>query len=341
MNIKLPPLHLISYADVLESPYAPVDWIVEPLISSGDRCLVFGESSSCKSWLLLDLALHLTAGRKWLGKFNVDRPRSVLYVDEEMGEHLLRQRIRRLGKGANIDDRTIPFQFISHLGLTFGKDLAEELLSAVEQADFDPDIIILETLRCVLDGSENDAEAVAAFWRNVRPLKVAGKTLIVVHHMKKPGRFKQANKYMASGSTYIVGGADSSLAIQRSAGDGVIIENVKNRSALEYPPFLASIAFDDPEGAVAMRFEAVQKEASIDPGEKEKAMHLLEEFLETSCMAWTKQVLAYLTKQGVAQRTGERVWAAYRKQQNWQQTSRGCYERTKPLQSPRRNGLVL
>lgn len=89
-----------------------------------------------------------------------------------------------------------------------------------------------------------------------------------------------------------------------------------------------------------MRFEAVQKEASIEPREKEKAMHLLEEFLETSCMAWTKQVLAYLTKQGVAQRTGERVWAEYRKQQNWQQTTRGCYERTKPLQSPRR-GLVL
>ena len=221
VNTKLPPLNMVSYGDVLQSPYAAVDWIVEPLISSGDRCLVFGESSSCKSWLLLDLALHLAAGRNWLGRFNVKKARPVLYIDEEIGEHLLRQRIRRLGKGATIDDSTIPFQFISHLGLTFGKDLAEQLLRAVEQADFDPDIIILETLRCVLDGSENDAED-GGILRNVRPLKVAGKTLIVVHRMKKPGSSSKPDKYTGAvrQRNYVGGRLKSSDSI-RSAGDGV------------------------------------------------------------------------------------------------------------------------
>jgi RecA-family ATPase len=89
-NTALP---LISFERVMADDAPPVAWLVDPLIADGDRVVVYGEFGAMKSWLLLDLSLHLAAGHPWLGKFPIPVAKRVLFIDEEMNERTLRRGI--------------------------------------------------------------------------------------------------------------------------------------------------------------------------------------------------------------------------------------------------------
>src|SRR5262249_17473569 len=233
----------------------PIQWLVEPLIPHQTRTVVFGEYGSMKSWLLLDLGLHIAAGTTWLKQFTVPEARSVLYLDEEMSEYELRRRIKLLGAGADFKEQAPPFRAVSQLGLKFDQAKVERLLSELKEEGFDPDIVMVETLRRVLIGSENEAQDVSEFWHSVSPILTAGKTLIISHHMRKPSaQGRDEARHRASGSTDILAGADSAFAISRGAGDVMSVECVKSRTAKEAPSFMFSLHDEPGKEAASLRF---------------------------------------------------------------------------------------
>ena len=296
----------------MTEPLPPVDWEMEPLIATGDRVVLYGEFGSMKSWLLLNLGLHLAAGKPWLGKFQISKPKRVLYVDEEMNERTLRRRIKRLAQGAGLHDQALEFRTMSRVGVTFNAFGAQMLLAALKTSQFDPDVIIVESLRRVLVGSENEAKDVGAFWQNVRPILRAGKTLIISHHMRKPNaQGNNAPRDRASGSTDILAGADAGFSVQRLSKDAVVIECVKLREAEEADPFVVSLSEHEADGPVEMCFEGSKKEFE-DLGTKvEKAMSLAKTFLAAlpARTAKTGDIIAHLKALGVAEKTSERALA--------------------------------
>src|SRR5262249_44010054 len=178
----------------------PPSWLVEPLISNGSRVVVYGEWGSYKSWGLLDLGLSISARTAWLEKFPIPSPRRVLYVDEEMSERVLRRRIKRLASGMEGTSPAI-FRALSRQGVRLTAAGATRLLENLQASDFDPEVVIVETLRRVFVGNENEAKDVAEFWRVADVILKAGKTLIVSHHMKKPSANGGDDvKHRASGS---------------------------------------------------------------------------------------------------------------------------------------------
>src|SRR5262249_15380440 len=154
------------FARIMTEELPPIDWIVDRLIAQGDRVIVYGEFGSMKSWLLLHLAIHIAAGRPWLEEVAITAAHRVLYIDEEMNERTLRRRIRRLGAGAGLTNEPIPFRVLSRVGIQFNQIGADRLLGALAATDFDPEIIVVETFRRVLVGSENETEDVTKFWGN-------------------------------------------------------------------------------------------------------------------------------------------------------------------------------
>lgn len=229
---------LIPYKEVLDSPLLPLTWDVEPLISRGDRVVVFGEFASMKSWIMLHLALHLGAGVQWLGTFTISEPRRVLYVDEEMNERTLRRRVKRLGLGAGVE--VAPgLTFLSRAGVRFDAYGAGTLLSYLHEQRFDPQVVIIEALRRVLVGDENEARDLAQFWRNLEPISRQGITVIITHHMNKPPQAgKRAARHRASGSTDILAGSDASFAVERVGTDTARMTGIKARDDVELAPFL-------------------------------------------------------------------------------------------------------
>lgn len=309
-------LPLLAFENIVQEPLAPVEWLVEPLIAHRDRVVLYGEFGSMKSWLLLHLGLHLAAGCPWLGKFPIPQVKRVLYMDEEMNERTLRRRIKRLGMGLGLEGQSLPFQAISRVGVRFDHQEAHSLLTALGKSQFNPDVIIVESLRRVLVGSENEAEDVGAFWRNVEPILKAGKTLIVSHHMRKPSLFApEKHRYSASGSTDILAGADTAFAVQRLAGDVLAIECVKSREAEETEPFGVSLYEEDKEGPIELRFEGAKADLEAQGGELDRAMALVGSFLKSapSQTAERAAILASLKTHQITERTGERALTKLRK----------------------------
>lgn len=262
---------LLYYRELVEQDLPPLTWDVAPLIARGDRVIVFGEFASFKSWIMLHLALHLGAGRKWLETFEVPESRRVLYVDEEMNERTLRRRGKRLGWGAGID--VAPgLAFLSRSGVRFDGFGAGALLSYLRTQQFLPHVIIVEALRRVLVGDENEARDMAQFWRNLEPISRQGITVIITHHMTKPpAQGKRAIRYRASGSTDILAGSDASFAVERVEEGVARISGVKSRDDVELRPFLVQLDdHGDRQGPMMLTPVATLREREpLTPGEQE------------------------------------------------------------------------
>ena len=150
-----PGLPLISFASIMRDPLPPIEWDVEPLIARGERALIYAEWGALKTWLGLDLGLHLAAGGKWLDHFTIPQARPVLYIDEEMHERTLRRRIKRLGSGMTLAADDLPFRALSRYGVVFDEKGAGRLLKALDDSAFVPHVIIVDTYRRVSPGDEN------------------------------------------------------------------------------------------------------------------------------------------------------------------------------------------
>lgn len=307
------PLPFIAFDAIMRDPLPPVDWLVEPLIATGSRVVLYGEWGSFKSWLLLHLGLHVAAAQPWLGKFAVPQPKRVLYVDEEMSERTLRRRIKRLAEGAGFADLSLPFRALSRIGVRFNDTGAKNLLSALRANDFDADVIIVESFRRVLVGSELEAKDVSEFWRNVAPILKAGKTLVVSHHMRKfRATGGNASRDRASGSTDILAGADAAFAIQRQSADALVVEHIKSRDEEEAEPFLVTLCEQGKDGPMTMQYEGPTSEARETAKEQDRAADLMVKFLagRPTQTATAGEINEHLEAAGISERTAQRARSA-------------------------------
>src|SRR5262249_23086304 len=147
-----------------------------------------------------------------------------------------------------LEGERLDFRAVSGVGLQFEQGTGEQLLRVLESQSFEPDVVIIETFRRVLVGSENEAEHVARFWRLIDVLVRAGKTVIVSHHMKKPSpEGRNDNRNRASGSTDIIAGADAAVAVERDGRGTVVLECTKSRDGEEPPRFAVTLDMEAPD----------------------------------------------------------------------------------------------
>lgn len=336
-GIRKKELRFIGFAAIMRDPISEVDWLVEPLIGKGDRAMLYGEWGSFKSWLLMDVGLHLAAGIPWLNRFKIPSSQSVLYVDEEMSDPMFRLRLQMLARGAGVHEQDLPFQLLSQPGITFDHQGASTLLTAMAEKRFAPDVIIVETFRRVMAGDENEASEVAAFWRNVAPLLQEGRTLLLSHHMRKPNiKGNDSVRDRASGSTDIMAGLDSSVAVhlEKKHAKTVTLHHVKCRWGEEIQPFTIHLDGDQEGKVVKWVDVTTQNIPAKELGNRQAAVKALETWLawNPKSIVTTKEVMQVFTDEGMKERTAERLFQEYRVEHGWQALKRGTYQIPSPLQ---------
>jgi len=159
-----------------------------------------------------------------------------------MSRHTLARRLDRLLEGAALPP---PENLYVLSGEDFRLDPRDvkpsgaRLLEACAAKGFNPDFVIVETLRRVLHGDENEAQDIRTFWRLLEPLHDHGRRAVMVsHHMSKP-REGSNTRDRASGSGDIIGGADASVSVLKTKKDGqerITIESQKLREADQWSP---------------------------------------------------------------------------------------------------------
>ena len=325
---KPEPLRLLFLEHVLRTSLPPVAWVVEHVVAEGERVLFFGEPATMKSWLLLHLGLHIAAGHKWLD-FAVTAPRSVLYVDEEMTERLVRRRMQQLVAGGTPPAADGHFAVASREGVLFNERGGHTLLDQVWRADYKPEVVIIDSMRATLIGDENTQLDVIAFWRAVEPLLRAGLTIIVAHHMRKPrAEGPDAVRHRASGNTAIISGCDSAWAITRPGrAPAITVEAIKNREVQEPPPFAVTFVSDGETGPVSVALGLTPEEASTGGQAVAIILDTLEQGEQT-----TGALEAACEVEGVSRRTCYRTLESLETQGRIAKVRHGVWALTTPCQ---------
>lgn len=184
------------------------NYLIKGLMPSERLLVLYGPPGIGKSFLALDAAIHVAAGRDWAGCRVDKRGRGVVYVASE-GARGFRQRVVAAiaSRGIGSD---IPFALIEEAPDLGSEGDLNRLIRDIKAQSLalgiDPALIVLDTLsRSIAQLNESDASGMNTFIANARTLsKTFGDALVMpVHHTGK-----DADRGMR-GSSALAGAADA------------------------------------------------------------------------------------------------------------------------------------
>ncbi|GAB5374999.1 MAG: hypothetical protein AcusKO_14610 [Acuticoccus sp.] len=224
---KLP---AVWYGDEDATP--PLSWLVKGVFVDGGLSAVFGGPGTSKTFLVLDMALHVAHGREWMGR-RVDAA-GVVYVTGEGGAGL-RLRMKAWRK-ENDGAARAPFVMIpTSVNLYDDEKGADTLISDIaehaESMGMRCRLVVLDTLsRMIGSGDEDKARDInVVVQRAERIQRETGAHVLIVHHSGK-----DRDRGMR-GSNALLGAVDAAVEVSRfdtGLCEGTIVK-VKDGADLE------------------------------------------------------------------------------------------------------------
>jgi len=163
---------------------------VEGLLTSAAMSVIYGESTSGKTFFATDLGLHVARGGQWNGR-DIDRG-AVIYCALE-GSHGIRNRVAAFRTFYGLDDAELPFAVvpvnINMLDATQGEvdRLIQTIKFVMTKMGMPVVLIIMDTLsRAMAGGNENTSEDMGSLVINgARIQQETGAHVCWVHHSGK------------------------------------------------------------------------------------------------------------------------------------------------------------
>ena len=184
--------------------------LIEGILRKKRKLLLAGPSKAGKTGLLIELALAIASGTKWLG-FQCTKGR-VLYFDLENDRNTTIRRFFDICTSMLHTD-TIPngLEVINWRGKTKPLD---ELVEPICSAAAGYDVIILDPMYKIITGDENNATDMSYFCRQIDEIiSLTGSTVIYCHHHSKGSQGQKKAMDRASGSGVFARDADALLDI--------------------------------------------------------------------------------------------------------------------------------
>lgn len=158
-----------------------VSWQVKHTIPAQSIGVVFGASGTFKSFIALDLCLHIAHGLPWLGKKT--KQGTVVYVAAEGGAGLMR-RITAWHMKRNM---ALPLErfFVCPQAVTMNDaPQIERLRTDIEAVCQQPTLVVVDTMSQTFSGNENSNDEVAAFFNSIKAnlMQPLGCGAMVIHH---------------------------------------------------------------------------------------------------------------------------------------------------------------
>jgi len=216
----------LTYLDeALENPPKLPDELIEGVVRVGHKMLISGSSKAGKSFLLMQLSIALSEGRKWLG-FQCKKSK-VLYVNLEIDAASCINRFSEIYKSLKVKpkhSRDIVIWNLRGRAMPLDK-LVPKLIRKVANQGFNA--IIIDPIYKVITGDENNASEMGKFSNQFDKIcNETGCAAIYCHHHSKGSQgFKKAMD-RASGSGVFARDPDAQLdMIQLETTDDFMVKN--------------------------------------------------------------------------------------------------------------------
>lgn len=159
------------------------DWLAEPILPRGRAVVTYSIPKAGKSLLALDLSVRLATGQRCLDQ-TPGPPLRVVYLDFEMGEADLRDRLVGMDYGPHTDLTRLAYYVLPDLdGLDTPKG-GKAVRAIVDRHD--PHLVVIDTITAAVVGNENDSDTFRNYWRHTgRPLKDREVTVWRLDHSGK------------------------------------------------------------------------------------------------------------------------------------------------------------
>lgn len=148
--------------DQLREQARSVKWIVKHMIPAESVGLLFGASGTFKSFIAIDLALHVAHGLSWLGKKTQQGP--VIIIAAEGGTGLWR-RIVAWHRERRLQWKDAPI-YVVPISVDLGAD-AILVREAAAKLDIVPALVVVDTLSQTFSGEENSSQEVSTYLREI------------------------------------------------------------------------------------------------------------------------------------------------------------------------------
>lgn len=187
---------IVTFSDLEElPPLAPE--LIEGILRKGHKMLISGASKAGKSFLLIELAICITTGKRWLG-FKCAKGR-VLYVNLEVDGASFIHRVDSV-KSIIAPDERLELDVWNLRGEPAEiNKLAPRLVRRAKDKGYA--LIILDPLYKINEGDENSASEMAKFFNKIDYIgKQLGVSIACCHHHSKGSQGGKFAMDRASGS---------------------------------------------------------------------------------------------------------------------------------------------
>jgi RecA-family ATPase len=221
--------------DFINKEFKPQPYLIgRGVMPAGGKIIIGGEAKSNKSWLVLCIALDLVRGRPIFGAhfksgkpvLPVARPYRVLYLDQELGDQGLRERIVGPDEGhpglvTDIDCTGLelyvkPKDTAMRLDTPDGRDFVDGEVTMSK-----PDVVFADPLTKFHLSDENSAQEMSAVLRAAdHVIEKHGVAMCFVHHTSKPFKddMRQGGNRLR-GSSAIFGDIDTYIEVTRLSNE--------------------------------------------------------------------------------------------------------------------------
>jgi RecA-family ATPase len=208
VNDQLPNYEFLD--EPMENPPKMPDELIEGVVRVGHKMLISGSSKAGKSFLLMELAVALSEGIKWLG-FQCKKSK-VLYINLEIDRPSFINRFIQIYKAMKLKPKynhDIAIWNLRGEAMPLDK-LVPIIIRRIKNQGFDA--IIIDPIYKVITGDENNASEMGKFSNQFDKIcKETGVTAIYSHHHSKGAQgFKRAMD-RASGSGVFARDPDAQL----------------------------------------------------------------------------------------------------------------------------------
>lgn len=227
---------LVNWRTFWDTDHSAEDWLIEPLIAAHRGHVIFAKGGTGKSLLSLFISAQAATGRGLHGRRIP--PIHVLYLDYEMTESDLAERLDNMGYGPDSDLTRLHYAVlpsIDPLDTAAGGQTVARLAELV-----DANLVVIDTLSRAVAGDENEADTIRAFYAHCGlALKQAGRAFVRIDHAGKDDS-KGARGTSAKND-------DVDVVWQLSAGDnGAYTATVKKRRMPWVRETIDLVLRDDP-----------------------------------------------------------------------------------------------
>lgn len=199
-----------NLADVWHNKTKLNDHLIEGVLRQGHKMLIAGPSKAGKSFSLIELAICINEGLKWMGCFQCVRGK-VMYVNFELDSKSCIHRFYDVAKALGLDDLTQNIVVWNLRGHVVPLDkLTPALIRRAKYNGYTA--IIIDPIYKVLTGNENNAFAMAQFCNYFdRIATECNCAVIYCHHHSKGDQSWKRSMDRASGSGVFARDVDALL----------------------------------------------------------------------------------------------------------------------------------